>query len=202
MFLRQNWLQRKKLCVGWSSGTTSSSDSCSSRSLLSSLHPCCGHVLPFQTLQPWSHHAPPLQTLQPCSYHAPPLQTLQPCSSHVPPLQTLQPCSSHVPPLQTLQPWSRHAPPSQTLKPCSGHVPPLQTLQPWSRHVPPLQTQNQGFCSQLCAVPAQSISSIQLFATPWTVACQAPLSTGFLRQEYWSSLLFPSPGIFPTQGLN
>ena len=31
-------------------------------------------------------------------------------------------------------------------------------------------------------------------ATPWTVACQAPLSVGFSRQEYWSGLPFPSPG--------
>ena len=31
-------------------------------------------------------------------------------------------------------------------------------------------------------------------ATPWTVACQAPLSMGFPRQEYWSELPFPSPG--------
>ena len=30
--------------------------------------------------------------------------------------------------------------------------------------------------------------------TPWTVACQAPLSMGFFRQEYWSGLPFPSPG--------
>ena len=30
--------------------------------------------------------------------------------------------------------------------------------------------------------------------TPWTVACQAPLSVGFSRQEYWSGLPFPSPG--------
>ena len=35
-----------------------------------------------------------------------------------------------------------------------------------------------------------------------TVACQAPLSVGFSRQEYWSGLPFPAPGIFPTQGLN
>ena len=33
-----------------------------------------------------------------------------------------------------------------------------------------------------------------LFATPWTVARQAPLSMGFPRQEYWSGVLFPSPG--------
>ena len=35
------------------------------------------------------------------------------------------------------------------------------------------------------------------FATPWTVACQAPLSLGFLRQEYWSGLPFPSLGDLP-----
>ena len=39
-------------------------------------------------------------------------------------------------------------------------------------------------------------------ATPWTVACQAPLSMGFSRQEYWSGLPFPSPGVFPTQESN
>ena len=35
------------------------------------------------------------------------------------------------------------------------------------------------------------------FATPWTVACQAPLSLGYCRQEYWSRLPFPSPGDLP-----
>ena len=42
-----------------------------------------------------------------------------------------------------------------------------------------------------------SLSHVHLFATPSTVACQAPLSTGFSRQEYWSGLPFPSPGGFP-----
>ena len=37
-------------------------------------------------------------------------------------------------------------------------------------------------------------SRVQLFATLWTVARQAPLSMGFPRQEYWSGLPFPSPG--------
>ena len=46
------------------------------------------------------------------------------------------------------------------------------------------------------------LSRVRLFATPWTVAYQAPPSMGFSRQEYWSGLPFPSPGIFPTQGLN
>ena len=36
-------------------------------------------------------------------------------------------------------------------------------------------------------------SCLTLFATPWTVAHQAPLSMGFFRQEYWSVLLFPPP---------
>uniref|UniRef100_A0A4W2FI99 Uncharacterized protein n=1 Tax=Bos indicus x Bos taurus TaxID=30522 RepID=A0A4W2FI99_BOBOX len=41
---------------------------------------------------------------------------------------------------------------------------------------------------------------VQLFATPWTVAYQAPLSLGFSRQEYWSGLPFPSPGDLPDPG--
>ena len=45
-------------------------------------------------------------------------------------------------------------------------------------------------------------SHVQLCATPWTIARQAPLSVGFIRQENWSGLPFPSPGVFPTQGLN
>ena len=39
----------------------------------------------------------------------------------------------------------------------------------------------------------KSLSCVQLFATPWTVAYQAPLSIGFSRQEYWSGFPFPSP---------
>ena len=39
------------------------------------------------------------------------------------------------------------------------------------------------------------------FATPWTVAHQAPLSMGFPRQEYWSGLPFPSPGDPPDPGM-
>ena len=38
-------------------------------------------------------------------------------------------------------------------------------------------------------------------ATPWTVACQAPLSMGFSRQDYWSGLPFPSPGDLPNPGI-
>ena len=43
----------------------------------------------------------------------------------------------------------------------------------------------------------KSLSRVRLFVTPWTVAHQAPPSMGFSRQEYWSGLLFPSPGDLP-----
>ena len=45
-------------------------------------------------------------------------------------------------------------------------------------------------------------SPVQLFVTQWSVACQAPLSMRFSKEEYWSRLPFPSPGIFPTQRSN
>ena len=49
---------------------------------------------------------------------------------------------------------------------------------------------------------AQSLGHVQLFATLWTIALQAPLSMGFSRQEYWGGLPCPSLGVFLTQGLN
>ena len=39
------------------------------------------------------------------------------------------------------------------------------------------------------------------FETLWTVACKALLSMGFLRQEYWNGLPFPSPGNLSEQGI-
>ena len=47
----------------------------------------------------------------------------------------------------------------------------------------------------------ESLSRVRLFATPWTVAHQAPLSMGFSKQEYWSGLPFPSPGDLPDPGI-
>ena len=44
-------------------------------------------------------------------------------------------------------------------------------------------------------------SCVQLFATPWTVGHQAPLSMGFFRQEYWSGLPFPPPGDLSDPGV-
>ena len=45
------------------------------------------------------------------------------------------------------------------------------------------------------------LSRVRLFATPWTVAYQAPLSMGFSRQQSWSGLPFPSPGDLPNPGI-
>ena len=50
---------------------------------------------------------------------------------------------------------------------------------------------------RLVKVKVKSLGHVRLFATPWTVAHQAPPSMGFSRQEYWSGLPFPSPGDLP-----
>ena len=50
-------------------------------------------------------------------------------------------------------------------------------------------------------VKMQSLSRVQLFAIPWTVAHQAPRPVGFSRQECWSGLPFPSPGDLPNPGI-
>ena len=47
----------------------------------------------------------------------------------------------------------------------------------------------------------KSLSHVRLFATPWTVAYQAPPSMVFSRQEYWSGVPFPSPGDLPDPGI-
>ena len=46
-----------------------------------------------------------------------------------------------------------------------------------------------------------ALSCVRLFAIPWSVAHQAPLSMGFFRQEYWSGLPFPTPGDLPDPGI-
>ena len=52
-------------------------------------------------------------------------------------------------------------------------------------------SQGGGLLAKLCLT----------LVTPWTVACQAPLSMGFSRQETWSGLPFPSPGNLPNPGI-
>ena len=53
----------------------------------------------------------------------------------------------------------------------------------------------------LCACLLNCFSCVLRFATLWTVACQAPLSMGLSRQEYWRGLPCPSPGNLPNPGI-
>ena len=55
-------------------------------------------------------------------------------------------------------------------------------------------------CDTVLKVKVKLLSRVQLFATPWTIAYQAPPSMGFSRQECWSGLPFPSPGDLPDPG--
>ena len=48
---------------------------------------------------------------------------------------------------------------------------------------------------------AQLLTPFWLFAAPWTITCQASLSVGFSRQEYWSGLPFPPPGDLANPGI-
>ena len=48
---------------------------------------------------------------------------------------------------------------------------------------------------------ASCFSHVQHCATPWTAACQAPLSMGFSRQEYWGRVPCPPPGDLPNPGI-
>ena len=50
-------------------------------------------------------------------------------------------------------------------------------------------------------VHVQSLSCLWPFVTPWTIACQAPLSMGFPRQEHWSGLQYPPLGDLPDPGV-
>ena len=59
----------------------------------------------------------------------------------------------------------------------------------------------QRLGNHLCACVLSHISRVQLCATSWTIAHQAPLSMGFPRQEYWSGLPCPSPGDLPNPGV-
>ena len=54
-------------------------------------------------------------------------------------------------------------------------------------------------CMHVCV--QSHFSHVRLFAAPWTVACLAPPSMGFSRQEYWSGVTCPSPGDLPNPGI-
>ena len=59
--------------------------------------------------------------------------------------------------------------------------------------------QNRNLFNFACMLSC--FSCVRLFATLWTVACQAPLSMGFSREDYWSGWPLPSPGDLPHPGI-
>ena len=97
--------------------------------------------------------------------------------------------------------------------PCKTNVPIKSKLFPsgntlWWLHKFSLQNHNTlAFAlenviqSNTHLVVVQSLSRVWLFATPWTVAHQAPLSMGFPRQDDWIGLACPSPGDLPDPGI-
>jgi len=63
-----------------------------------------------------------------------------------------------------------------------------------------LKSRNITLLTKVC-IGGLVAKSCPTLATPWTVAHQTPLSMGFSRQEYWSGLLFSSPGDLPYLGI-
>ena len=76
----------------------------------------------------------------------------------------------------------------------SGNAPCFLTAGPWTSDL------TSRSLSDLI-LNGKSLSHVRLFATPWTVTCQAPLSMEFSRQKYWSGLPFPSPRDLPDLGI-
>ena len=58
-------------------------------------------------------------------------------------------------------------------------------------------TEEPGGLQSMGSQESDSLSHIRLFVTPWSVACQTPLSMGFSRQVYWGGLRCPLPGDLP-----
>ena len=58
-----------------------------------------------------------------------------------------------------------------------------------------------GWVYTMDSCTLSGVSRVQLFATPWTAAHQAPLSMGFSKQEYWSGLPCPPAGDLPDPGI-
>ena len=63
------------------------------------------------------------------------------------------------------------------------------------------KAQGAGRWEDKMKVKVKSLSPVQLFVTPWTVARQAPPSMRFSRQDYWSGLPLPSQGDLPNPGI-
>ena len=71
----------------------------------------------------------------------------------------------------------------------------LSSLNKSQTCAPCIEVLTTGACMPSC------FSRVRFFPTLWTAGCQAPLSIGFSRQEYWSELLRPPPGDLPNPGI-
>ena len=101
--------------------------------------------------------------------------------------------SLHISCLVSIYPFHEHSSSSVSKRGCSGDQTAPSVCNPLGGFSLVLVTRHNT--CYLKHVPAQSLQlCLTLVATPWTVACQAPLSTGFPRQECWRELPFPPPG--------
>ena len=79
------------------------------------------------------------------------------------------------------------------LRVAGGSMGPYTALSQTPCSVPQVGFEHLDFAG-LSANKCEPLSCVRLFVTPWTVAHQTPLSTGYSRQEYWSGLPFPTSG--------
>ena len=94
-----------------------------------------------------------------------------------------------------LKTWQQQQPVAKNLPANSGD----NRFDPWSGKIPSAMEQlSSWWWWWWWWFSSKSSPTLE---TAWTVACQAPLSMGFSRQEYWSGLPFPSPGDFPNPGI-
>ena len=126
-------------------------------------------------------------------------------------LITMTPCfnwdlpCNHLPPLPATPPSFCPWPPSiaaaaaKSLQSCPTLCDPIDGSPPGSPIPGILQARTLEWVAISFSnagkrkVKVKSLSHVRLLATPWTAACQAPLSMGFSRQEYWRGLPLPSP---------
>ena len=101
------------------------------------------------------------------------------------------PCSSPTP-----RAYSNSCPSSRWC-----HLTISSSVVPFSSCLQPFPASGSFPVSRLFTSSGQLLSCVLLFATSWTVACQAPLSMGFSRQEHWSGLQHPSLGHLPNPGI-
>ena len=137
------------------------------------------------------------------------ISQLQTCGPHTRDNPSLHPIEDLLLLLPSAQPNStpHQVPPSPQPQPSSSLVLPsdLEHLSPAvSLRAQLLQTSRSGPVPSgltVSKIHASHFSYIGLFATPWTVAHQAPLSMGFSKQESWGELLCPPQGDLPNPGI-